>query len=112
MISRWRSRVPHIGEYMPKDEDIVANDGKKTMKLNVSNTGDRPIQVGSHTHFSEANKALEFDREKTLGFHLNIASGTSIRFEPGESKHVEVVEFGGTKTIFGFSGLVLSLIHI
>ena len=106
MISRWRSRVPHIGEYMPKDDDIVANDGKKTIKLNVSNTGDRPIQVGSHTHFSEANKALEFDREKTLGFHLNIASGTSIRFEPGESKHVEVVEFGGTKTIFGFSGLV------
>ena len=106
MISRWRSRVPHIGEYMPKDEDIVANDGKKTIKLNVSNTGDRPIQVGSHTHFSEANKALEFDREKALGFHLNIASGTSIRFEPGESKHVEVVEFGGTKTIFGFSGLV------
>ena len=91
---------------MPKDEDIVANDGKKTIKLNVSNTGDRPIQVGSHTHFSEANKALEFDREKALGFHLNIASGTSIRFEPGESKHVEVVEFGGTKTIFGFSGLV------
>ena len=106
MISRWRSRVPHIGEYMPKDEDIVANDGKKTIKLNVSNTGDRPIQVGSHTHFSEAHKALEFDREKTLGFHLNIASGTSIRFEPGESKHIEVVEFGGTKTIFGFSGLV------
>jgi len=106
MISRWRSRVPHIGEYMPKDEDIIANDGKKTIKLNVSNTGDRPIQVGSHTHFSEANKALEFDREKALGFHLNIASGTSVRFEPGESKHVEVVEFGGTKTIFGFSGLV------
>ena len=106
MISRWRSRVPHIGEYIPKDEDIIANDGKKTIKLNVSNTGDRPIQVGSHTHFSEANKALEFDREKALGFHLNIASGTSIRFEPGASKRVEVVEFGGTKTIFGFSGLV------
>ena len=91
---------------MPADGNIIANDSKKTFKLNVSNTGDRPIQVGSHTHFAEANKALEFDREKALGYHLNISSGTSIRFEPGESKHVEVVEFGGTKTIFGFSGLV------
>ena len=85
MISRWRSRVPHIGEYMAAEGDIIANESKKTFKLNVSNTGDRPIQVGSHTHFSEANKALEFDREKALGFHLNISSGTSIRFEPGES---------------------------
>ncbi len=91
---------------MPADGNIIANDSKKTFKLSVSNTGDRPIQVGSHTHFAEANKALEFDREKALGYHLNISSGTSIRFEPGESKHVEVVEFGGTKTIFGFSGLV------
>ena len=106
MISRWRSKTPHIGEYMPADGNIIANDSKKTFKLSVSNTGDRPIQVGSHTHFAEANKALEFDREKALGYHLNISSGTSIRFEPGESKHVEVVEFGGTKTIFGFSGLV------
>ena len=91
---------------MPAEGNIIANESKKTFKLNVSNTGDRPIQVGSHTHFAEANKALEFDREKALGYHLNISSGTSIRFEPGESKHVEVVEFGGTKTIFGFSGLV------
>ena len=91
---------------MSADGNITANNSKKTIKLNVSNTGDRPIQVGSHTHFAEANKALEFDREKALGFHLNIPSGTSIRFEPGESKHVEVVEFGGTKTIYGFSGLV------
>ena len=106
MISRWRSRIPHIGEYMSADGNITANNSKKTIKLNVSNTGDRPIQVGSHTHFAEANKALEFDREKALGFHLNIPSGTSIRFEPGESKHVEVLEFGGSKTIYGFSGLV------
>ena len=91
---------------MSADGNITANNSKKTIKLNVSNTGDRPIQVGSHTHFAEANKALEFDREKALGFHLNIPSGTSIRFEPGESKHVEVVEFGGSKTIYGFSGLV------
>ena len=91
---------------MSADGNITANNSKKTIKINVSNTGDRPIQVGSHTHFAEANKALEFDREKALGFHLNIPSGTSIRFEPGESKHVEVVEFGGSKTIYGFSGLV------
>ena len=106
MLARWRSETPHVGEYIPTDGKIIANKGKKTIKLKVSNTGDRPIQVGSHTHFSEANKALEFDREKSLGFHLNVPSGTSVRFEPGEAKHVEVVEFGGTKTIFGFSGLV------
>ena len=106
MISRWRSRIPHIGEYMVTDENVIVNNSKKTIKLNVSNTGDRPIQVGSHTHFAEVNKALEFDREKALGFHLNIPSGTSIRFEPGESKHVDIVEFGGVKSIYGFSGLV------
>ena len=106
MLARWRSETPHVGEYIPTDGKIIANKDKKTIKLKVSNTGDRPIQVGSHTHFSEANKALEFDREKSLGFHLNVPSGTSVRFEPGESKHVEIVEFGGTKTIFGFSGLV------
>jgi urease beta subunit len=94
------------GEYLTSDGIIVANQNKKTIKLKVANTGDRPIQVGSHTHFSETNRALEFDREKALGYHLNIPSGTSIRFEPGDTKHVEVVEFGGTKTIFGFSGLV------
>ena len=106
MLARWRSKTPHVGEYIPTDGNIIANKGKKTIKLKVSNTGDRPIQVGSHTHSSETNKALEFDREKALGFHLNIPSGTSVRFEPGESKHVEVVEYGGSKTIFGFSGLV------
>ena len=106
MLARCRSETPHVGEYIPTDKKIIANKGKKTIKLKVSNTRDRPIQVGSHTHFSEANKALEFDREKALGCHLNIPSGTSVRFEPGESKHVEVVEFGGSKTIFGFSGLV------
>lgn len=83
------------GEYFPTGDAIIANKDKKILKITVANTGDRPIQVGSHTHFSEANKALEFDREKSLGFHLNISAGTSIRFEPGESKHVQLVEFGG-----------------
>jgi urease, beta subunit len=94
------------GEYFPSNGAIIANKDKKVLKITVANTGDRPIQVGSHTHFAEANKALEFDREKSLGFHLNISAGTSIRFEPGESKHVQLVEFGGSKTIYGFSGIV------
>ena len=84
------------GEYFPTENAIIANQNKKTLKISVANTGDRPIQVGSHTHFAESNKALEFDREKSLGFHLNIPAGTSIRFEPGETKHVNLVEFGGT----------------
>jgi len=106
MSSEDSSKNSHVGEYITADGSITANDGKKILKLEVANTGDRPIQVGSHTHFAEANKALEFNREKSLGFHLNIPAGTSIRFEPGESKHVEVVEFGGTKTIYGLSGMV------
>ena len=106
MSSENSSENLHVGEYITADGNITANDGKKVFKLQVANTGDRPIQVGSHTHFAEANKALEFNREKSLGFHLNIPAGTSIRFEPGESKHVQIVEFGGTKTIYGFSGMV------
>ena len=106
MLARWRSEVPHVGEYIPTDSSIIANKDKKTIKLKVANTGDRPIQVGSHTHFFEANKALEFDREKGYGFHLNIPAGTSIRFEPGETKSVEMVEYGGKKIVYGFSGLI------
>jgi len=106
MSSENSSENLHVGEYITADGNITANDGKKVFKLQVANTGDRPIQVGSHTHFAEANKALEFNRERSLGFHLNIPAGTSIRFEPGESKHVQIVEFGGTKTIYGFSGMV------
>ena len=94
------------GEYFTTSDAIIANKDKTTVKLNIKNTGDRPIQVGSHTHFFEANKALEFDREKAYGFHLNIPAGTSIRFEPGEEKHVEVTEFSGKGIVYGFSGLV------
>ena len=88
MLARWRTETPHVGEYIPTEGNIIANKGKKTIKLKVSNTGDRPIQVGSHTHFSEANKALEFDREKALGCHLNIPpySTTSTCFDsPGSN---------------------------
>ena len=94
------------GEYLISDEPIVANLGKSIISLSVENTGDRPIQVGSHTHFFESNKFLRFDREKSYGCHLNIPSGTSIRFEPGETKNVELTEYGGKKIVFGFSGLV------
>ena len=94
------------GEYFTAAEKILANAGKKTVYIKIANTGDRPIQVGSHTHFFEVNKALEFDREKGYGFHLNIPAGTSIRFEPGETKSVELVEYTGKKIVYGFSGLV------
>jgi len=93
------------GEIIPARKEITINEGKNTITLNVSNTGDRAIQVGSHYHFFEANKALNFDREKAYGMHLDIASGTSVRFEPGEEKEVDLVAFGGTQRIFGFNAL-------
>jgi urease subunit beta len=94
------------GEYFISDRPVVANAGKKTVKLSVSNTGNRPIQVGSHAHFFEVNKALFFPRAKAYGFHLNIPAGTSLRFEPGDTREVELVEYGGKKIVYGFSGLV------
>ena len=94
------------GEYFLSKSPILANVGKKTIKINVKNTGDRPIQVGSHTHFFETNKYLSFQRKKTFGFYLNIPSGTSLRFEPGGSRIVELTEYGGKKIVFGFNSLV------
>ena len=94
------------GEYFLSEKPIIANVEKNTISLNVKNTGDRPIQVGSHAHFFEVNKALEFSRRKSYGFHLNIAAGTSIRFEPGDSKKIELTEFSGKRIVYGFSGLV------
>ncbi len=98
------------GEYFLSKEPIIANAEKITITLNVTNTGDRPIQVGSHAHFFEVNKALEFSRRKSYGFHLNIAAGTSIRFEPGDSKKIELTEFSGKRIVYGFSGLVNGLL--
>ncbi|CBG39567.1 urease subunit alpha [Helicobacter mustelae] len=95
----------HPGEFILKDEDIVLNAGKEAIEVKVSNKGDRPIQVGSHFHFFETNKLLEFDREKAYGRRLDIASGTSVRFEPGESKTVRLIQFGGNQRIFGFNDL-------
>ena len=94
------------GEYFPSSEAITANLGKSTTSISVNNTGDRPIQVGSHTHFFEVNKALEFPRKEAYGYHLNIPAGTSVRFEPGETKVIEITEFGGKKVVYGFSSLV------
>jgi len=93
------------GEIIPARKEITINEGKNTTTLKVANTGDRAIQVGSHYHFFEANKALNFDREKAYGMHLDIASGTSVRFEPGEEKEVNLVGFGGTQRIFGFNAI-------
>ena len=94
------------GEYFLSEDPIIANIGKSVIILDVKNTGDRPIQVGSHAHFFEVNKALEFPRRKSYGFHLNIAAGTSIRFEPGDTKKIELTEFSGKRIVYGFSGLV------
>ena len=94
------------GEYILAKGDIDCNVGRNTLKITVVNTGDRPVQVGSHFHFFEVNKQMEFNRSKAFGMRLNIAAGTAVRFEPGEEKEVELVAFGGTKTIQGFNNLV------
>ena len=86
-----------VGEIIPADREIVLNEGKKTTKILVANKGDRPVQVGSHFHFFEVNKFLSFNRQESYGMHLDIPSGTSIRFEPGEEKTVQLVAFGGRK---------------
>lgn len=93
------------GEYILGDGNIECNVGRPTVKITVVNTGDRPVQVGSHFHFFEVNKQMQFDRAKAFGMRLNIAAGTAVRFEPGEEKDVELVSFGGNKKIVGFSNL-------
>lgn len=94
-----------IGEIMPLDREITLNEGKPSIKLLVANTGDRPVQVGSHFHFFEVNRCLSFDREKAYGYHLDIPSGTSVRFEPGEEKEVSLTAIGGTRRVFGLNDL-------
>lgn len=94
------------GEYILAQGDIIANEGRATTKVTVVNTGDRPVQIGSHFHFFEVNKEMKFDREKAFGMRLNIPAGTAVRFEPGEEKTVELVEFGGAKKVYGFNNLV------
>ena len=96
-----------IGQVFYAGGDIIINEGKRTETLIVTNVGDRPIQVGSHFHFFEANKYLEFDRAKAFGLRLDIPSGTAVRFEPGEQKEVNLTEYDGKQYICGFNGLTM-----
>lgn len=95
------------GEMITAEGEIVFNEGRETFTLRVENSGDRPVQVGSHYHFYEVNPALQFTRELTRGFHLNIAPGTAVRFEPGQGRDVELVAYGGTGHIYGFRGEIM-----
>ena len=95
------------GEVIAADGEIELNVGRETVTLSVANTGDRPIQVGSHYHFYETNPALHFDRDMTRGFRLNIAAGTAVRFEPGQTREVELVAYAGERRVFGFNGRVM-----
>ena len=94
------------GELLTDGADIAINTGRRVLTLVIENSGDRPIQVGSHYHFAETNAALNFDREAARGMRLNIASGTAVRFEPGQQRTVELVDFAGARTVYGFRGLV------
>ncbi len=94
------------GELFTLPGTLRLNEGRPTISLSVANTGDRPIQVGSHFHFFETNRALAFERDKTRGFRLDIPAGTAIRFEPGQSRDVTLVAFAGSRTVWGFNGLV------
>ncbi len=95
------------GEYKLAPGDIAFNAGRATMTVVVANSGDRPIQVGSHFHFYEVNTALIFERDKSLGMRLNIAAGTAVRFEPGQQRTVELVALAGDRKVYGFNGLVM-----
>jgi urease subunit beta len=95
------------GELITDGADIALNAGRRTLTLAVSNSGDRPIQVGSHYHFAETNPALKFDRAAARGMRLNIASGTAVRFEPGQQRTVELVDYAGAREVWGFRGAVM-----
>ena len=99
------------GEIFPQDGEIDINQGRATVTVKVANTGDRPIQVGSHYHFYETNDALQFDREATLGFRLNIPAGTAVRFEPGQEREVELVAYAGERKVYGFKGRVMGALE-
>jgi urease subunit beta len=94
------------GEIIAQEGEIELNAGRPTLKIKVANTGDRPIQVGSHYHFYEVNTALQFDREKTLGMRLDIPAGTAVRFEPGDEKEVQLVDFAGSRQVYGFNAQI------
>jgi len=95
------------GEIFPADGTITLNEGAESLTLAVANTGDRPIQVGSHYHFAEANPALDFDRAAARGYRLDIAAGTAVRFEPGQRREVQLVPYGGSRKVYGFNTHVM-----
>jgi urease subunit beta len=94
------------GEYIIDGPDLELNAGRPVVTISVNNTGDRPVQIGSHYHFFEANKALVFDRPKAYGMRLDLPSGTSVRFEPGDTKEVKLIPYGGRRVVYGFNALV------
>jgi urease beta subunit len=98
------------GEIFAAEGDLILNEGRETLILSVANSGDRPIQVGSHYHFFETNPGLKFDRPKAKGFRLDIPAGTAVRFEPGQTREVRLVAIAGTKTVYGFRGDVMGKI--
>lgn len=93
------------GEYILRKEPILCNENKETITVKVLNRGDRPIQIGSHFHFFEVNKALQFNRQDAFGMHLNIPAGTAVRFEPGDEKEVELISFSGEQKVYGLNNL-------
>ena len=95
------------GEYSIREGRLTLNEGRKKVTLTVANLGDRPVQVGSHYHFYETNSALEFDRKVARGFRLNIPAGTAVRFEPGQSREVELVDYAGSRQVYGFNGKIM-----
>jgi len=95
------------GEYFFDDGEIELNPGRPNITITVNNTGDRPVQVGAHYHFFETNRELVFDRERAYGMHLDLPSGTAVRFEPGDVKDVQLVAYGGRRVVYGFNGLVM-----
>ena len=94
------------GEIIPADGDILLNEGRPTVTLQVANTGDRPVQVGSHYHFFETNEALRFDRAQARGMRLDIPAGTAVRFEPGQTREVTLIPYAGSRTVYGFNAKV------
>ena len=95
------------GEYLLREDDIVLNAGRPALTLRVANSGDRPVQLGSHFHFAEVNAALQFDRAAALGMRLDIAAGTAVRFEPGQYRTVELIALAGAREVYGFNGQVM-----
>src|SRR6266436_2768381 len=102
---RWTDMIP--GEIFPASGEVILNKDRAAISLEVANTGDRPIQVGSHYHFAETNAALAFDRRAALGYRLDIPAGTAVRFEPGQSRDVRLIPYGGARLIYGFNQAVM-----